>query len=1180
MRINRRQALAGAGASLVAAAVRAQIITAGGSIVSAGGGILSIAGGGSGGALPALTLTSAVTNASAPWTFGHAFKQGDVPSGQYITASSGTSAFQADIRNRWPDGSAKYALLSGISSLVANTPATVQLAVTSTAPSGSNVSEPTNLANTNIALTAGTGSYPVSGTLAINSVLGVDRSTWSFGNGGRIRQILGPVMSEFHYYQPLSGTQVAIWWYVRAYSNGAVEVEIVVENGYWQETSPAPSEADYSITVNINGISTFTQSNIAHYSHSRWSRVDWYSGGNPITPAHNVPYLLSTRMVPNFGWGPTSGSPTFNTTLGGFRQTTVNPTTVFSSSGYYGDLSTTSISSGGQSPWIGPLTQWEALYCTTADPRMYAATVGNARQWGGFAQHFRDETTGRVPLWSSYPSKSVYSGPYTLPPTAAGTRAPAYGDGPVCDSTHLPACGYLAYLIEGRWSFLEEMQFTAWASLQEEAANVSGWTGIVYPTAITTTRGIAWQIREMAHVTAVGPTSLAGVAPPAPDTAVRTSFVTSLSNSITNYKQVFIDGTTLFQGYSWANGIGMLGHYDGYSNISGPFWGASWMAAFQSMALSIVADLGIEGIGNQADVISVRNFSYLDTLNKLQAQGVNTWNAATNYRRALAYVWPYTSNNNGSGGIPSNPTFYASGAAFTEYLSTANPENSSGLNASLSSSPGQSLKAHESDTDVAAGSSTGSGGDSSSLGGQNYGAMHLTVAELAAEAAIPGAAAALALITGSTTYLGTSSSGSTTTPPLSGAADSPQFNFVSRSAASDNSPAIITTPSWYTSIPRGTWAQIPNSVLNGSAAQIYGAFTDASYAGHTWSGSTSGNPIVPWSGGILNTTGIYDHASSTFIQGTFLCCWGGGHTDYYGNEMYCFGPLESTSPQWYCPRAATDPPVIVTSSSGPWFDANGNPVARHTYNSLTYLPNRNWMFASWTYAESSQALYPNAQSLAFQFNQQTPGSVQPWKPLANAPGAYAEPVSAYDPVWNIVWATDSGASNSDVFQYNPLTNSWSSASAPTSGNWNDHATSCIDTKRGIWAIWDSGNLCFYEVYSGAPSSNGFYVPTLSGSLPSISGYAGSILYDSINDYFVIWPGSGKSIYKLVPPSSLPYKGGNAWTVTAIAPSSGATPDAEYSSTGTFGKFQFVPNPLVTGYVLVSLANGYVYFYRP
>ncbi|HVZ35288.1 MAG TPA: hypothetical protein VG963_22835, partial [Polyangiaceae bacterium] len=216
------------------------------------------------GLLPSIKLTSAAASGSYGWTVGHAFKQGDVPSGAYITGNSGT--LQADIRNRWPDGSVKFAVLSGIAEFTQNSAKSIALATTSAAPSGSNVAEPTNL-DVSVTL-SGTGA----GTYTLQSCLGIDRSTWSRGSPGRVRQILGPVMSEFHYYRPTSDEHIAVWFYVRRYANGATEVETVVENGWLQVASPG--QRDYSVTVSVGGASKYSGS-LHHYSHARWSRVDW-----------------------------------------------------------------------------------------------------------------------------------------------------------------------------------------------------------------------------------------------------------------------------------------------------------------------------------------------------------------------------------------------------------------------------------------------------------------------------------------------------------------------------------------------------------------------------------------------------------------------------------------------------------------------------------------------------------------------------------------------------------------------------------------------------------------------------------------------------------------------------------------------------------------------------------------
>jgi hypothetical protein len=60
------------------------------------------------------TFTLSGGSAGKAWTFGHAFARGDIPSGFYVNALGDHTAFQAEPRNYWPDGSVKFAVLSGI----------------------------------------------------------------------------------------------------------------------------------------------------------------------------------------------------------------------------------------------------------------------------------------------------------------------------------------------------------------------------------------------------------------------------------------------------------------------------------------------------------------------------------------------------------------------------------------------------------------------------------------------------------------------------------------------------------------------------------------------------------------------------------------------------------------------------------------------------------------------------------------------------------------------------------------------------------------------------------------------------------------------------------------------------------------------------------------------------------
>ncbi len=669
--------------------------------------------------LPTLGLTSAASSGTHGWTFGHAFRQGDVPSGQYITTSSTSS--QATILNRWPDGSAKFAVLSGIASFTQNALQTITLATTSSAPSESTVAEPKSL---NVTATF-TGA--VTGTYALQSCLGVDLSNWNKGSAGRVRQILGPVMSEFHYYCPTTDAHVAMWFFVRAYSNGTTEIETVVENG-WMNV-PAPGERDYTIALNVGGSTTFSAS-LAHYSHTRWSRVDWIGTNPQITPTHDAAYLRATRMVPNYGY--TNPSSAAFASLA----SALNPVP-FALGNW-----TARMGNAGYQPSIGVLPQWEALYCTTADSRAYAATISNNRGSGRWPIHYRDENTGRVCNYLSYPQTTLTSGWGTAPPTpSGGTNGP-------WDIAHHPSNGYLAHLIEGRWTQLESLQFAAMDDILESNPPTRQGGGVLACiNAPLTTRGTAWCWRTMGQTAAITPTGINGAALPTADAELQAAFVQSIHDTAQWNNQRYVLGT--IDNGTFKNSIGWLGQYDGYTAANYPtneWWGGAWMVAFQGMALGHIADLGIEGLSNQSDLESIRNFVYQDTL--LTIGNNSTWN----FRRACTYARPYLMNSS----TPAAPVFMTIPQAYASYVS------SDGLSTSITANPGDTLLQHDSDTATSA-------GDTSNPG-SGYWALHISIIAQAIDAGISGAVAAYALIQAAPNY----------TPQADGASNTPQFAFVPR----------------------------------------------------------------------------------------------------------------------------------------------------------------------------------------------------------------------------------------------------------------------------------------------------------------------------------------------------------------------------------------------------------------
>lgn len=668
--------------------------------------------------LPSLTLTSVAASGTYGWTFGQVFRQGDVPNGQYVVANGASS--QAVVRNRWPDGSAKFAVLSGICAFSSNRQNVLALATTSDAPSSATVSEPKSL---NVSATF---SGAVTGTYALQSCLGVDLSTWSKGSPGRVREILGPVMSEFHYYLPTTDAHVALWFYVRCYANGMTEVETVVENG-WLNV-PAPGERDYAIALNVGGSTVFSSS-LSHYSHTRWSRVDWIGTNPQITPLHDPVYLRATCMVPNYGYTSPSSAA-----FAGFASA-LNPVPFA-----LGNWSAVMGSTGYQPP-IGILPQWEALYCTTANSLAYSATISNNRGSGRWPIHFRDETTGRIPNYLSYPSTTLANSWGTEPPTPTG------GSNGPWDIPHHPSNGYLAYLIEGRWTQLESLQFAAVNTiLNSNPSTRQGGGVLACINSPLTTRGAAWSWRTMGQAAAVTPTGFNGSPPPAADSELAATFVQSIHDTAQWHNERYVLGT--LDSGTFKNAIGWLGQYDQYTYSNMPtnqWWGASWMVVYQGMALGHVADLGIENLTNQSDLVSIANFVYQNVL--LTMGNNSTWN----FRHGGLYARPYLAN----GSTPSAPVFMTIPEAFAAYVSA----NSL---ATLTANAGDTLMEH--DQDVPTGTS-----DSSNTG-TGYWAAAISIVAQAIDAGVMGATAAYALIQAAPNY----------EPQAAGASNEPQFTFVPR----------------------------------------------------------------------------------------------------------------------------------------------------------------------------------------------------------------------------------------------------------------------------------------------------------------------------------------------------------------------------------------------------------------
>lgn len=387
----------------------------------------------------AMSVQANVTGVQA-WTFGQAFVKGDIDSGAYIQTNS--DSYQVNVLNRWADGSVKFALISGIDTFVAGVDHVVTITTTPTPPTGTPLTETDLLA----AMGGGDAVVTISGqgTVGLKALVGVSANVAVTTSNGRIRTwISGPVMSEWHYRTTCGvSAHLRVYFYVRLYSNGQIEIETNIENGYINV--PSPTNLTYDVDITVNGTNRYTQASLVHYYRCRWSLIHWWDGSNGgtdfhrVLPKHNWEYLTLTKLIPNYKFR----NPA-DVVLNGFEQALV-PMSI-------GDMMA-KMGTAGYHPEIGICPQWDAC-CSSNDLRAVKACIVNSYSWGAFDVIARDENTGYPMRFSQHPNTTGYWG------QEKNWQRYVTGNYNVPDTAHNPSCGYMGYLLTGRWGIMESFQF-------------------------------------------------------------------------------------------------------------------------------------------------------------------------------------------------------------------------------------------------------------------------------------------------------------------------------------------------------------------------------------------------------------------------------------------------------------------------------------------------------------------------------------------------------------------------------------------------------------------------------------------------------------------------------------------------------------------------------------------------
>ena len=312
-----------------------------------------------------------------------------------------------------------------------------------------------------------------------------------------------------------------------------------------------------------------------------------------------------------------------------------------------------------------------------------------------------------------------------------------------------------------------------------------------------------------------------------------------------------------------------------------------------------------------------------------------------------------------------------------------------------------------------------------------------------------------------------------------------------------------------------TWMSVPNTRLDSVQAdpKLYADLQ----------GNGFYTVVDAWNGAVVDTNRLR------------LVVWGGGHNDYYGNEMYAFD-IEAL--QW---MRLTDPTVEWNNCGDP--NADGTANARHTYNGMQYVEHADRFFVSGGALNCTSGSCGADITWEFDFDTLT------WtdRQATGDHSTMCENMSAYDPTTGTIYFGDVGG----LYAYAWDDNTWTQLNQ----EYIYGKTGAIDPERGILVMVGGGEVFRYDIAGGDFEAEVSTAPALGGSTPGF-------VFDPQTDLFVAWNGGAVQTYD---PDS------GDWTEYDVP---GAP---EPTQQGIYGRWNYVPG--VNAFILVTATDVDVHFFK-
>ena len=297
------------------------------------------------------------------------------------------------------------------------------------------------------------------------------------------------------------------------------------------------------------------------------------------------------------------------------------------------------------------------------------------------------------------------------------------------------------------------------------------------------------------------------------------------------------------------------------------------------------------------------------------------------------------------------------------------------------------------------------------------------------------------------------------------------------------------------------------------------------------------NVVGAWSGGIADTAR------------NRMMVWGGGHNDYYGNELYALdlnylrlerlnNPSPINSPAPYAPNCVTAL-------------ADGKPNSRHTYSGLAYVAHSDRMYSfGGSLACSSGEQKDDTWLLDLASLQWTP--MDPTAGVQASSEYYFNMLAHYDPNTQMVYLHNR---KGRLYSYKLETNTY--AELQNFAGQALDVNAVIDPKRKLFLFIGGGDLTAYNIQPGSDYAQQNWKPLATGCNGLINAAVPGLAYDPVQDRIIGWAG-GDSVYVF-----------DVDTKTCTSLSYTGGPGAA-NNHGTYGRFRYFPSLAV--FALVNLAT--------